>query len=58
MTTKEELKALLTKYPVPANHTVYQEICLGVSLEEFWVKNLSDDATVGSAYYHAHKGDL
>jgi hypothetical protein len=58
MTTREELKALMSKYKVPANFTVYQELCLGVSVDEYWNKVLADDAPVGDGPYFAGRGDL
>ena len=45
LTTKEELKGLLQKVPLAANHTSYMECCLGVSVDDFWAQHIGDDAT-------------
>lgn len=47
MTSRDELKTLMSKYKVPNNFTVYSEICLGVSVDEYWNRCMADNATVG-----------
>ena len=58
MTSREELKAIMSQYKVPNNFTVYSEICLGVSVDEYWEKCVADDAPVGDASYFQGRGDL
>jgi hypothetical protein len=57
MTTKDDLKALLAKHPLPANHASIQELCLSLSVDQYWAKIAGDDATCSPAEFYASRGD-
>lgn len=42
---------------MPPNHASIMEICLGLSVDEFWNKCIADDATVDQAMYYTSRGD-